>query len=248
MKKIFKLITLFLFIIILSGCSADYDLVIDENNMVTEKIKVTIPNEIILQGNEDIELFLKNRIESYKTIRSYKNYLYDSRVGKTNSFIQMTMKYKNLNDYSKSPILNTIFENLNVIENDKFTSIKTVGNYYYDNIYGAEKTDESGLEAGSPTQINMQDVNITIKIHNKLIESNADIEDKKNNIYTWKLNPGSKEEYIYIKYSDEKRYDIIFKDFISNYSTVIILISVVVAIVLGVFLIILGKHSINNKI
>ena len=105
MKKIFKLITLFLFIVILSGCSADYNLVIDKNNVITENLKVIIPNEIILQGNEDIDIFLDNRIESLKTVRSYKNYIYDSKKGKKDSFIEMTMKYKTLNDYSKSPIL-----------------------------------------------------------------------------------------------------------------------------------------------
>ncbi|MGE5455824.1 MAG: hypothetical protein ACM3O4_01785 [Ignavibacteriales bacterium] len=251
MKKLFKLATLFIFVLVLSGCSADYDLVIDENNVVTEKLKVTIPNKIILQGNDDIDVFLENRIKSYKSIRSYKNYVYDSGVGKNNSFIEMTMKYKNLKDYSNSPILNGIFENLNVVENNKFTTFKTVGEYYYNDIYGAEPTDDGngdGLQSGSPTQSAMGDVNITIKLHNKLIESNADIEDEKNNVYTWKLTPDSKQEYIYIKYSNDKRYDIIIKDFIGNYMTVIILTGVIVGVILGIFILIWGKHLISNKI
>lgn len=249
MKKVFKFIILFLFVIILSGCTTDYDLIIDENNMVTETFKITIPNEVILRQNDDIEIFLDNRIKNYKSIRRYKNYIYDRKVGKDASYLKMTMKYENLQDYSNSSFLNNIFENLIINENKKFTVFKTVGNYYYENIYGAEPTDEGyELEPGSPTQITVGNVNISIKLHNKLIESNADIEDEKNNVYTWKLTPDSKEEYIYIKYSNKKRYDIIFKDFISNYSAIIILVSVVVGIVLGVFLIILGKHSINNKI
>lgn len=232
--------------LLLSGCTSDYDLVIDENNSVTETFKVTISNDILLTNNDDIELFLDNRIASYKNINAYRDYQYDRKVGKNTSYIKMTEKYKTLKEYSDSPFMKNVFQNLTIIKNDKFTTFKTVGKYFHEYIYGAERTDEG--ESGAPTQVTMGDVNITIKLHNKLIESNADIEDKENNIYTWKLTKDSKEEYIYLKYSNEKRYDIIFKDFISNYIFTIILVGVVIGVVLTIFLVIGGKHLINNRI
>lgn len=242
-RLMFEVILLCIFSILLSGCNAEYNLVIDDNNKVNEKVKVTIPNDLLLEEDESVGSVLDDSIDSYKHITKYKDYNFTKHVGKNNSYIIVSKDHKTLEEYSKSPLLKNVFQNLNIVENENYTIFKTVGEYYYDYLYGAESEG-----SGDPAETAMQNVEITIQLQNKLIECNADIKDEKNNVYTWKLEDNNKGKYIYIKYSHEKRYDIIIKSFIFKNILPVIAIATIIVILLSTFLIIGGKSMINNKI
>ncbi|MDD2377213.1 MAG: hypothetical protein PHD10_00725 [Bacilli bacterium] len=249
-KSVIGLLSLAIISVLLSGCQAEYDLVIDSKNGVSETLKVTIPNEKILNNNDDIDLFLDNRIKSYKNVNAYKDYKYKKHVGKNESYLIMSKDYKTLKSYSNSRFRSNLFEKLTIVENDKYNIFKTTGRFYYEYLYGGEPTDPSyqDAEEGSPTQVKIGEVEISIKLHNKLIETNADITDEDNNIYTWKITPDQKEKFIYLKYSNSLRYDVMIKDFISNNIITIVLISSIILVILVTSGVISIKHVRNNKI
>ncbi|MDD2434730.1 MAG: hypothetical protein PHO63_00555 [Bacilli bacterium] len=250
LKPLLGLLTLAIISVLLSGCNVKYDLVIDRHNKVSETLKVTIPNEIILADNEDIETFLDNRIKSYKNVATYKDYHYKKKIGKDESYIIMSKIHKDLETYANSQLLNNLFEELVVIENERHTIFKTVGRFYYEYLYGGDPTDPSYYESdkGAPTQQTVDDVEITIKLHNKLIETNADELDEDNNIYTWKITPNDKQKYLYLKYGKEVRYDVVIKDFFMNNIVAIVLVSSIIIIILVIAAILAGKHLLNNRI
>ncbi|NLL44314.1 MAG: hypothetical protein GX247_01430 [Mollicutes bacterium] len=241
-KKSFKIILLGIFCLLLVGCNIDYNVVIDSNNRVKENIIINIPNNI-LSNDESPKKALDKKIEGYKKIPAYKYYKVSRKVGKNNSILNIKREYSKLEKYADSPILNDLFENIMIIENDYYTVFKTVGDYNYDYFYGRVSEPIDPSKASS-----IKDVVVKIQLHNKLIESNADEVDEKNNIYTWYFSPEYTAKYIYMKYGKEKRYDIIIKSFIKNNIGIVIVVSTIVIGVLVLGSIFFIKRIGANKI
>lgn len=209
-KSLLKIILLGIICSLLAGCTVDYNIVIDSKNRVKENIVINIPNNKLL-GDKSPKKELNRKINDYKKIPSYNHYEFKTKVKNDYSIVNIKSNYENLEAYADSPILNDLYENITIIENKNYTIFKTVGSYNYDYLYGTI-SEPIGPVGERP----MKDVSVTIQLHNKLIESNADSVDEKNNVYTWNFSPDQTSKFIYIKYSNEKRYDVIIKSFIKN--------------------------------
>lgn len=231
MKKI-KFIGLFA-IFLLTGCGAKYHLVIEDNN-VMENLNITFENSVI---DGDIENYIEDTISQYQSSEMFKNYKFYKNIGNVTSSVSLKTGYKTLEDFSSSPLLKDVFEDLQILKNDEYTILKTIGEYNYYEIFGNEE---------SP-QIYFDEVTIEFRMHNVVLESNADSINEEENVYTWKLTRDQKEKYLYIKYSPKKRYDIIIKDWFSNnYKLLIVSILFFLLISCGIFYIKKVQKKINE--
>lgn len=236
-----KKLIILIVILLLSGCNAEYNAVIKSDNSVSENLKLIIPNNLF---DNDPKEEIDNNIKVYRTIDNYKNYKYKGKVTKDFSYVEIKKKYDDLNSYITSPFIEGLFQNVTIIENKEFNIFKTVGEYYHDYLYGKET---EGVPNVRPKN-SMNDVIVTIKLHNRIIETNADIKDEKNNVYTWNFNYENRKKGIYIKYSNEKRYDVIAKSFIIDNLISIALIGGLSLSIISIFVIGYIRNSSSNKI
>ena len=97
--------------------------------------------------------------------------------------------------------------------------------------------------------LNVEDITVNIRFHNKVVENNADKYDEKTNTYTWVLNadPASG-NVMYSIDKNEKRYDIIFQDFINDNLFTIIASGVILVSGLLIYLYFRNKNRVMNKI
>ena len=239
MKKVKLLLILFISFT-LTGCTVDYNLLVNDKKEVEEVIKIANSNEAILKNNESVNLYLSEQINVHKQIKLFDNYKFTKHVGKVSSYIVMERKYPSLKDYTGSPAFKNLFENATVIQNEEYTSFNTVGTYYYSNVYGEPEQPDP--------EFSMGDINVKIKFYNKIIDSNADKIDENNNTLEWNITSKDLEKYIYFKISNDKRYDIIVLDFIMrNKMTFIISLGLLISISLVVLLTHINFKK-NNRI
>ena len=236
-KKIFIL----LFAFFLTGCSIDYNVLVDEKKRVEESITMFVSNEDIKQYNNSVEGYLTSKIYEYKNKDIYKPYQFARKIGKENSYVILTRKFKSLKEYSESPNLKNLFEFVIVEEDDSGTSLKTTGKYYKENIY-SDYVDTVAL---------IENITIKYKFYNNIIESNADEFDEKNNILIWTIDINDNEKHLYFKIGNDKRYDIIMLDKLyKNVDKIIIVISTigVVGIISLIYLYFYKISKKNNEI
>ncbi|MDD4643923.1 MAG: hypothetical protein PHW90_02760 [Bacilli bacterium] len=229
MKKMKLLILLFIPIMI-TGCSVDYDVLINTKKEVVETIKFIRKNDDILTFNDSINIYLSSLIDSYKREPSLTNYRFNKKQGNIYSYILLNRRHESLEGYKQTPLFQYLFEDANIIKNDEYTIFKTVGEYYYNNLYGESE--------GIDPNFHIEGVNIKFKFYNNIIESNADDFDKKTNTLTWNLTANDLEKYIYFKIGNQKKYDIIVMDFvIKNQGKIIgILIATVLLSIVSIYL------------
>ena len=130
-----RILTLFV-ILFLCGCSSQYTLNIDENQIAEEIIFPVDKNKIHdgemgpyldLYSRETIESLINNDI--YVEVDSTK-YIYDKEVLEENNQLIFTLKHNyEENDLSNSRFLNECFENKEIEVNDDRISIHLYGQY-----------------------------------------------------------------------------------------------------------------------
>lgn len=230
MKKILSLLT----ILLLTGCSVNYDIKIDGNKL-EEEIKIT---ESINNFNESIS---DQQVEnSYSEFSSDKKEKYKTSKNKQDDFVTYTLNQKyTISERMYIRAFSECFDTYKVSVEGKNYVIKT-GQEFKCLSYGYNKIDN---------------VNVNISIAQPVIESNAD--SVSNNIYTWTFDNNSPEDkYIYIKFkkidiNENKKTNII--DTIKNNmklpfdSDILIVIVSLIIIVILVLLFILVGIRINKK-
>ena len=160
-KKILLIVTIFL----LTGCTATYNLTIDED-VIKENVNVNIPTELIDEDelsfqvdNSDIVYFNGKQKYNTKLTNNYDKYL-----------INYKFEHK-LNDYSNSKFVIQCYQNTNLEETDDQIKLATSNEFkcikMYDGVY-----------------LNSAQINITTDL--KVLENNAD--EINGNTYTWNIN------------------------------------------------------------
>ena len=225
-----KLLFLLLISFMITGCTVNYDLLVNDKKEVQETIKISNSNQLILNSNDSIDLYLTEQIDAHKNINFFRNYIYSKHVGKNISYVTMTRNYASLKEYTNSPILRQLFEAATVESDGTNVSFKTDGDYYYTNVFGEREQTEPDFFING--------VSIKIKFYNKVIDSNADVKNLKNNTLEWIIKSDNVKKSIYFKVGNEKRYDIIVLDFIiRNLATIIISATAVVLLLfIGIYL------------
>jgi hypothetical protein len=238
MKKYFKLLTLTLLLIILTGCSADYNVEINNYKEVEEYIYGEERNVIIEQSGvkEDV---INSAINTLNIMEEISGYSKIPTYNTDTTSLKIYKKFNNINDYNNySGLKSKFLGDVSILEDNNVVTINTKGYYYY------QKIENNNIEIK----------NINIKLPFLVISNNADKVDKKNNIYTWELYKYPSGRTINIKYDSSTNYQDNVKkitnvNYLSNTSFFNIIIITIVVVIVGFLLFSLyKKNQENNKI
>ncbi|MDD2518616.1 MAG: hypothetical protein PHI05_03535 [Bacilli bacterium] len=243
MKSKIKLLMVLVMTVLLTGCSATYDIIIKANDEVFETINLSFKNEELGETKKEINAYLDEQIKSYKRILVYQEFDFEKKVGKENSYVTITRTYPNLDEYKESVFVKNLFQNVTVTNNKYYTEIQTVGDYYYDYIYGSDSD-----EIAPKDKNNVGNVEVSVRLENQLVDTNADLKNETKNIYTWVITPDDDFKSIYIRSDDKLRYDVIFELFIMNNIGIVVLIGITLVTLLILVSTFLIKRAQINKI
>ena len=219
MKKNIKWLTLLFILIIMTGCSGEYYLTINDNQM-SEKITMNIyESDHKKRQYEADKIDIASDFIKKDYYAFFENYdeLYNKKILKKNNYTSVILDYDfTMDNYDKSYYINSCFQTKKINQNKDTYIIELSGNFYC--LYGKE-------------------LNIKVKSYNKVISSNAD--NVNGNVYTWNINSGNvKDVSIMMKIKIERLFN--------NFIRYILIISVSI-IILIVVLIFLRKQKANNK-
>ena len=216
-----KKIILILFVLLVTGCTTNYNLEISENSF-KESIDIKInKNEILTEPDpEGIEVddpitpFLSSKDPVFFT---NSNIYYNKIVQDLGEYYIVNMNYEyNPADFKNSNSLNMCFDNF------KFNDEKN----YYIHAYGTFYC------------LYSDNMTINIKTNNKVLKNNADSVD--GNVYTWKIDNNNKNNVdIEFEVTKKVSYTDIF---------ITILLAVIIISLIGFVIYILKNKKRSNEI
>ena len=227
MKKIILIIAIFL----LSGCSIEYNLTINEDSSI---------NEEILASEHT------NRLESYTKLESTQacEYLYNmfkrededisidcSEKNSMTNGVARTI-HNDIEDYA-SKFTSDIIKNVEISKNDDEIILTAVQ---------SEK-----LGGDSSTSYLYDKINVNISVPFKVVENNADKES--DNVYTWVIEKNKKEKTIRIVYKDKElpnRANITINNNKYNLRYEYFIIGGIALVILTIIIFVLVKGKKNN--
>lgn len=219
MKKTLILI----FLLLLTGCKAKYDLKLNFDGTIAESGTIYINSNLLGKNGYPAETdeFLKQVASEY----GFSNYRSKRSFNDSNYFgYHFSHKYSNINYYlSQSPAIKNLFGRLSVEEKEHYVIFKTSG--------GNKISTYHDLKKDTPTVV--ENISISITLPYKVVKHNATRVDNSTNTYTWIFN-GTSNGDIDLEYRDNEIYTIdilnLFK-FISWYIYAIVLLVIVGLIV-----------------
>ena len=215
-----KKFVLLILILLVSGCTTEYNLTI-ENNKFKEDIKIGISKSLIdntstmpgVEKDDQLTPFIENPVSAFF---SENNKNYEKKVEENENEYNINLKYNyTFNEFKGANSINSCFENIEMLGEDVYY-INLSGNFYC--LYS-------------------DSVDIKIKTNNKVTKHNAD--RKEGNTYIWNIHNGN-----------ANNVDILFEvsKNIKNKSIILeISIIVVLLIILGVVLKVIKKKNIENN-
>ncbi len=236
-----KLIIIALFILLITtGCNVDYNVTIDSKFQVYEKVKFIGENDIILNNVEDIDLYLDEQINTYKLINQFKAYNYKKKKGSINSYVEMSRKYPSLDVYSNSPILGQFFNNVQITRENDTIKVASIGKNLYDQYFAENNIHEP--------EFFMDSIKIKIRLHNEILDHNADYYDYVKNTLEWEITKDKNLSEFYFILGPNKKYGIILIDAIYMNK---LSLGIITTTILGLYLFskkVYNSHIINNSI
>ncbi len=237
MNKKYKLFLLLCSLIFITGCNIDYNLTIDSKQRIKETSVITEDNDILKVYNDSLEVVPEQTFYQYKSLTGFKYYKLDQKIFNEDSTgAKLIANFDNFDEYKESLLFGRLFDNLSINEYGNMLSVVASG--YHQDFFASEE-DEN---------FNVKQINVNIKFHNKVTDNNADEYDEKENTYTWILKANDNKSISFSIDKNEKRYDIIIKDFLTNnLITIIVTISIILLIlIIATYFSIKNKHA--NKI
>lgn len=237
MKNKYKLLLVFVFMFI-TGCSTKYNLTIDSNLGIRETATILEDNVVLEIYDANLKLIPEQKFYQYKSFPQFKSYklrkkLFDSN--KTGGIVES--KFKNIENFKESILFSEMYNDISVDQYGNIVNIHFIG-------YNA-----SLFKPTADPLFFMEDIEVNIKFHNVVMESNAQKYDEKTNTYTWILNEDESSGSITFSIDrSQKRYDIIFKDFIHDYLAPILIVSFLVVFASITLLVVYKKNNSINKI
>lgn len=230
MKKILILCSL---LFLVTGCSIKYDLRIDSNLSVKETITIKENNDVLKIYNSDLKKIPKDRISEYKNVDGFKQMNLEKEIFENNQTGGIvSANYTSLKDYKKSGTVLSLFSNISITDLGNTTNVQ-ITDYNSQSFFEPEDTNTS-----------MENIEVNIRFHNKIIDSNAKTYDEKTNTYTWLLTSDiSSGNILFSIDNNSKRYDIIIQDFLNDNKYTLIIMGIILAIAFITF----SKYYINNK-
>lgn len=217
MKKLFLFASLFL----LSGCTINYNLVIDKNQ-INENISGEVAKEetFIKEGDTSLNIFYSMLYNDQKALLDGDD-LYKKYINEENDNIKYNYSYTYKNNYDKSRLINTCFKDPIIKETDELYYIKLEGPFF------CKYSDK---------------IIINVTSNYAVVDNNAQkVED---NTYTWIIND-SNNVNIYLTVSKNANY---VNTSSSKKVNMFKLISFIVLIILSGITYFLYRKKNSNKI
>lgn len=234
-----KKLLMFVLLLLLTGCSVEYDLTITDKEKVIEEFKIYVDNEEILSSYSSIEEYLDYYSNLYKANLGYDEFNIISKKSNPQSYFIVNNEYLSLDSYIGSLSFKSMFTSATIERVGNYITFTTSGNSYLESI-------KNGMVISEEEQY--EEFKISIKFYNEVTDSNADLVDEKNNVYTWIVNEDSDNNYIYFKIGPSVRYDVVIMDYIQDNIVAIAIIGGLIIVMGGVILFIIAKSKKNNEV
>lgn len=184
-----KKIIIFLLFILLTGCSATYEL--DINSAFSEKINVSGDNQKIYnmyKNSKTLSLYSESQSINYSVDEIETDSIYEIKdLSKQNAFSLQYSYDFDVTNYSDSVAINTCYERINVITKDNIVSIITNDKFNCFEIYPE-----------------LESVEVIINSRFEVTQSNSD--SVKGNKYIWNITKeNSNKKPIIFQYDKSKK-------------------------------------------
>lgn len=179
MKNKIKILLLLLFVVLLSGCTGEYNLKINKDYSVDENVKLAIEQKEDTY-EKTLDLFENNNIKEDK----YEVYVTGNKVN-----IEYNESYNSFEDYILNSILyKQLFSNIQYSKDDDHLIVYTSSNL--------KMNDKDGLLNNSSYIENLK-INVTSPF--SIGKNNADKSDK--DTLTWILKKNDSKRELFFKYN-----------------------------------------------
>lgn len=240
MRKI-KIIIFVCFMILLTGCSVESNIVMDEYGKVRENVVISEELTRLSTNKDRAETILKSTVNKYKTALDSREYGYDTKIKNDNGITEFTNNYSSIMDYFENTVFSQyIYKQMKWTETDEYYEISNVSEHI---TYCEDCSDWPEL----PT------VKVNITLPFSAVEQDAD--EINGTTYTWifdKDTPASKTFYLKINKNNLKENEAELernknqkKDFSKALKIIIILIASGILILIIKYLV---KKYKENKI
>lgn len=188
-----KIVVLIIFLFLVTGCSVEYKLTINEDLSIIEKAKLTGTSDFFANYYKTTKTnVLKSYIDIYESTLKENNYSYELIKDNT-PYVDVEKKYDNIKMYTEESILiNNYFEEVKYTENGNIKRIETSG---YD----------KGSSDDNRDRFYLREISISIKCPYKVKDHNAKKVDEKTNTYIYELNNDG--DKIILEFDSSKKYN-----------------------------------------
>lgn len=163
MKK--RIIVLLFGVLLLTGCTADYNLEID-NNLLKEEITGMVSKNELNENNSEAPNTVSSLINEGQYPFANSTEIYDKKLNEDGNNINYKYSFNyDMTNFDKSSLINTCFENHEIVDLGNYYSIKLSGEFYC--LYA-------------------KNINVNVTSNLNVISNNA--KKVKDNTYTWVIN------------------------------------------------------------
>ena len=222
-----KKIILAIIIILMTGCSVNYNIVIDKDFKIVEKVVIEEDADFYINYYHTMPVNVMNGIlDNYKDILNEKKYQYYVDENNGNPLIVLEKTYDNYDDYINNTILlNDYFEKVNFVKKDNVLKISTEG-------FNPNDSD-------NPDRFYIKKLDIGITSAYKVNDNNAIKYDKEDNTYYYSITSDTENMSLLMDIDTSKR----FNPLEEYYGAFIVAIMIVIASWIFVFV----KKKKKNK-
>lgn len=173
MKNKIKILILVLSVILLTGCSGNYNLKINKDLSVEENLYLTIDNTSDAYKNT-LKIFDDNKINKDN---------YNVSVSGNNVVIEYNEKFKTIDQYLlNSKIYHQLFDNISYNKTEKYIDLYTSQNLKL----------KGNSYIGNTSDLDVLQINVQMPF--KMISDNSDISN--DDIYTWTIDKNTENKKI----------------------------------------------------
>lgn len=181
MTKRFKIFILVLLITLVTGCSGNYNLTINEDLSIDEELQLDIDNNSDTYNNT-LKIFQENNVDKEK---------YEVKIVGNNIKLEYKDKFLSIEDYlTNSKIYHQIFNNISYNKTDDFIDLYV---------------DESIDLKNNYTNLNGSNINdfefIQLNITNPFNINFTNAEFVNNNVYTWTIKNTTENQKIQMQFN-----------------------------------------------
>ena len=209
-----KLLLLLGCVFIVTGCTVDYKITINDDLSINEKVNMYGSDEFFAIYNKSSRLNIVNMLlDNERDILNENNYRYEIIDG-ASPYVEVNKNYDDINEFINNTVFfEQYFEDVDYQNKDGIITIKT---------RGFMPNDEE-----DPNRFDIKRANISITCLHEVVDHNATSVDKSTNTYTW--NIGSNDQKMDIMLSYDTNYEFINKQEFEDMELIIMIIIIMVA-------------------